>query len=134
MIILGFDYGTKNIGVAVGQRITKTAQSLKNISIKNNRPNWIEIENLLKEWNPKKIIVGLPLNINGSKQEITKKVENFAKIIYKKYNITVLLHDERFTTKEAKSILFQQGGFKALNKKIHSISAVLILESWLNIK
>lgn len=132
MIILAFDFGTKKIGVAVGEKITKKARALNMLSIKNGHPNWIIIKQLLKYWNPTAIIVGLPLNVDGTKQNITQQSKTFADKIQNKFNITVFLHDERFTTVEARSIIFENGGYKALKKKqIDSIAAVIILESWL---
>ncbi|CAL4324284.1 Holliday junction resolvase RuvX [Buchnera aphidicola] len=133
MIILSFDFGTKNIGVAVGQKITKTASALKNITVKNGIPNWKNISSIIKYWKPKLIIIGYPLNMDGTKQKITQKVHIFAKNIQLKYNIHVELHDERLTTVESKTILYEYGGYKKLKKNnIHSLSAIIILESWLN--
>ncbi|CAL4044032.1 Putative pre-16S rRNA nuclease [Buchnera aphidicola (Pemphigus populi)] len=131
MNILSFDFGIKNIGVAVGQKLTFTAHALNALPAKLGIPNWNQINSLLLEWEPQSIIVGLPLNIDGSKQKITKRAEKFAKLIKKKFFLPVKLHDERLSTVEAKSILFEKGGFKALKKnKIDSMSAVIILESW----
>lgn len=131
MLILSFDFGIRNIGVAVGQKLTFTAHALKPLPAKFGVPDWNQIDALILEWKPQFIVVGLPLNIDGSKQNITKKTEKFAKLIKKKFSLHVELHDERLSTVEAKSILFAQGGFKSLKKnKIHSISAVIILESW----
>ncbi|CAL4325580.1 Holliday junction resolvase RuvX [Buchnera aphidicola] len=132
MIILAFDFGTKKMGVAVGEQIIKKARALSVLSMKNGQPDWIIIKKLLKYWDPKIIIVGLPLNINGTKQNITQQSEIFACKIQHKFNIPVEMHDERFTTVEARSIIFKKGGFKALKKKrIDSTAAVIILESWL---
>ena len=67
------------------------------------------------------------------KQNITKKKEKFASLLKNKFNILVKMHDERLTTVEARSVIFQKGGFKQLKKiNIHSLSAVIILESWLD--
>lgn len=133
MIVIAFDFGIKKIGVAVGENITKRGKALNILTVKNGHPNWSIIKNLLKYWEPKLIIVGLPLNINGTKQEITKKSEKFADLLKYKFNILVEMHDERLTTVEARSIIFNKGGFKALQtEKIHSFAAVIILESWFN--
>lgn len=131
MIVIAFDFGIKNIGVAVGENITKKARPLNIFNAHNGNPNWINIKNLFQYWEPKCIIVGLPLNIDGTKQNITNKSEKFASLLKSKFNIPVKMHDERLTTVEAKSIIFNKGGFKALKKKyIHSYSAAIILESW----
>ncbi|HXK00572.1 MAG TPA: Holliday junction resolvase RuvX [Buchnera sp. (in: enterobacteria)] len=131
MLILSFDFGIKNIGVAVGQKLTFTAHALNALPAKLGIPNWNQVNSLLLEWEPKFILVGLPLNMDGSRQKITKKAEKFAELLKKKFNLHVELYDERLSTVEAKSILFKQGGFRALKKdKIDSLSAVIILESW----
>ncbi|XBC45091.1 MAG: Holliday junction resolvase RuvX [Buchnera aphidicola (Schlechtendalia chinensis)] len=131
MTILAFDFGRKNIGVAVGQKITKTAQVLPSIKIKNKKIKIEIFENLFYEWHPNFIIVGLPLNMDGTKQKITKESEKFSKKIFEHFKIPIYLHDERLTTVEAKTILFEKHGFKSLRKsRIDSISAAIILESW----
>ncbi|QJC33350.1 Holliday junction resolvase RuvX [Enterobacteriaceae endosymbiont of Donacia clavipes] len=130
--LLAFDYGTKNIGVAVGQSIIRIAHTLK--VIKNKKSgiiNWIILNDLINEWQPKKIIVGLPLQMDGSQQYTTVLTKKFAYYIKKKFNINVELHDERLSTVEAKYILFKYGGWKKLKKKnINSLSASIILQSW----
>ncbi|WP_343189921.1 Holliday junction resolvase RuvX [Buchnera aphidicola] len=130
--IMSFDYGTKNIGVAIGQKITNTGNILKSVKIKKNFLDWKKIEKIIKYWNPKTIIVGLPLNMNGTEQKITKKTKNFAKKIKKKFNLKVFLHDERLSTIEAKNILFSSGDKKLTKNKIDSTAALIILESWLS--
>ncbi|ANZ22730.1 Holliday junction resolvase [Buchnera aphidicola (Diuraphis noxia)] len=135
MIVIAFDFGTKRIGAAVGENILNKARPLNTLKAHNGAPNWDAVKRLLKHWEPQLLIVGLPLNINGTKQKITKKSEKFAFLLKYKFNIIVKMHDERLSTVEAKSIMFQTGGFKKLNRdNIHSFSAVIILESWLNKK
>lgn len=129
-IYLGFDFGLKRIGVAVGQSVTRTATNLDIIYAKNGVPNWKEIENLINSWKPVAIIVGIPLGMDEDKQTIVHAAENFAKEL-ERYNIPVHKIDERLTTKEARQRLFELGGFQAL-KNIDSFAAKLILESWMN--
>lgn len=69
--IMGFDYGTKSIGVAIGQELTGSARPLRSLKANDGIPNWDEIEKLIKEWQPDLLIVGLPLNMDGTDQEIT---------------------------------------------------------------
>lgn len=133
MIAIAFDFGIKKIGVAVGENITKKGRPLNVLNAQNGHPNWNIVSNLIQYWQPKFIIVGLPLNINGTKQKMTSKSEKFANLLKYKFNIIVKMHDERLTTVEAKSIMFKKDGFKALKKeKIHSYAATIILESWLS--
>ena len=132
-MVIAFDFGIKSIGVAVGENILKKGKALKKIPANNGCPNWNDIKYLLKIWKPNYIIVGLPLNMDGTRQNITKKAENFANLLKIKFNTSVQLHDERLSTKEARSLIFNQYGFKAFKKdKVHSTAAVIILESWFN--
>lgn len=71
--LLAFDFGTKSIGVAIGQRITGTARPLTALKAQNGIPDWNLIERLLKEWQPDEVIVGLPLNMDGTEQPLTAR-------------------------------------------------------------
>lgn len=129
--IIAFDFGEKSIGCAVGQSITGTAQALSAFKAQNGIPNWEAIGTLLKEWQPDLLVVGLPLNMDGTEQPLTQRAKTFANRLNGRFNLPVVLHDERLTTVEARSEIFARGGFKALKKdKVDSISACLILESW----
>ncbi|MDU8925329.1 Holliday junction resolvase RuvX [Pasteurellaceae bacterium LIM206] len=128
---LAFDFGTKSIGCAVGQSITGTAQVLPAFKAQDGIPNWENIEKCLKEWKPEVVVVGLPLNMDGSEQLLTLRAKKFANRLHGRFKIRVELQDERLTTTEARSEIFERGGYRALNKsKVDSISACLILESW----
>ena len=128
---LAFDFGTKSIGCAVGQSITGTAQALPAFKAQDGIPNWEHIEKCLREWKPQVVVVGLPLNMDGSEQDLTLRAKKFAQRLHGRFGVNVVLQDERLTTTEARAEIFQRGGFKALNKgKIDGISACLILESW----
>ncbi|QLB12173.1 putative Holliday junction resolvase [Bisgaardia hudsonensis] len=129
--VIAFDFGVKSIGCAVGQSITGTAQSLPAFKAVDGIPNWSNIEKCLKDWKPDVIVVGLPLNMNGTEQDITVRARKFANRLYGRFGIKVELQDERLTTTEARAEIFQRGGYRALEKgKVDGISACLILESW----
>ena len=129
--ILAFDFGTYSIGCAVGQDITGTAQGLPSFKAQDGIPNWDQIEKVIKEWQPERLVVGLPLNMDGSEQPLTQKEKKFANRLNGRFNLPVELQDERLTTVSAKAEIFERGGYKALKKdKVDSISACLILESW----
>lgn len=100
---LGFDFGTKSIGVAVGQRITATARPLPALKAQDGKPDWNVIEKLLKEWQPEAVIVGLPLNMDGTEQPLTARARNFANKIHGRFGVAILLHDERLSTVEARA-------------------------------
>ncbi|MCM2681521.1 Holliday junction resolvase RuvX [Echinimonas agarilytica] len=129
--LLGFDFGTKSIGVAIGQEITGTASPEAAIKATDGIPDWDIIGSLLKEWQPDLVVVGLPLNMDGTEQELTLRSKKFANRIHGRFGVPIKLHDERLTTVDAKARLFEMGGFKALSKgKVDSVSAVLIIESY----
>ncbi|VFP78590.1 Putative pre-16S rRNA nuclease [Candidatus Erwinia haradaeae] len=130
--LLSFDFGMRRIGVASGQNVTKTACPLNVLNAKNGKPDWNEVDILFKEWQPNHIVIGLPLNMDGSDQVITICTRKFSHSIHHRYNIPISLHDERLSTKEARSTLFECEGYQAFRKRnIDSIAAVIILESWL---
>lgn len=130
--LLGFDFGTKSIGVATGQMITATAQPLSAIKANDGIPNWNIVEKVISDWMPDLIVVGLPLNMDGSEQPITQRAKKFANRLHGRFGVKVILQDERLTTASAKEFIFTHGGYKALEKgRIDSVSAVLILESWM---
>ncbi len=129
--ILAFDYGLKSIGVAVGQQLTGSASTLKALKAQDGTPDWQQIEQLLKEWQPAFVVVGLPLNMDGTEQPFTLRVHKFVNRLHGRFGIKVLTHDERLTTVDARADLFAQGGFKKLSKDaVDCWSAKLILESY----
>jgi|TARA_B100001094_G_scaffold118115_1_gene113902 putative Holliday junction resolvase len=105
MQIVAFDFGTKKIGVAVGQTATYTSSPLQVILNKDDKVNWNEISSLLNEWKPELIIVGKPLNMDGTDSEIMKQVERFYQKLKKIYDTNYEYIDERLTTFEARQIL-----------------------------
>lgn len=129
--IMAFDFGTKSIGVAIGQRVTCTAQHLTAFKTCNGVPDWLLVKKLLNEWQPETVVVGLPLNMDGSEQPLTVRARKFANQLHGRFGIQVILHDERLSTVEAIAELFERGGYRALEKgQVDARSAVIILESW----
>ncbi|SFB80974.1 Holliday junction resolvase RuvX [Pseudoalteromonas denitrificans] len=129
--VLGFDFGTKSIGMAIGQEVTGSATPLRAIKAQDGIPNWDEIKKIVDEWLPDLIVVGLPLNMDGTNQEVTFQAKKFANRLHNKHSLPVETQDERLTTADAKAQLFEQGGYKNLKKgNIDNMSAKLILESF----
>ncbi len=128
---IAFDYGTKSIGVAVGQMITGTASPLSAIKANDGIPTWQTIADIFAEWQPQNLLVGLPLNMDGTEQELTQRARKFASRLHGRFGLVVHTFDERLSTVDAKARLFELGGFKKLTKeKVDSVSACLIYESW----
>ncbi|QTF07016.1 Holliday junction resolvase RuvX [Brenneria izadpanahii] len=129
--ILAFDFGTKSIGVAIGQEITRTARPLASFKAQDGIPDWQKVEKLLSEWQPSLVVVGLPLNMDGTEQPLTARARKFANRLHGRFGVQIALHDERLSTVEARAGLFERGGFRALDKgSVDAASAVIILESW----
>lgn len=128
MQIIAFDYGEKKIGVAVGQTSTNTSSPLKVIFNNHGKVNWDEINLLLNEWNPDLIILGKPLNMDGTKSEVMKKVDKFYNNLMKIYKARYEYVDERLTTFEAKEILKDN---KA--ELVDANAAKILIDNWFNI-
>jgi len=128
MQIIAFDYGEKKIGVAVGQTSTNTSSPLKIIFNKDNKTNWISISSLLDEWKPDLILLGKPLNMDGSESEIMKKVDKFYKELKSIYDADIEFVDERLTTFEAREILKDE---KHDNVDAHA--AKILIDNWFDI-
>ncbi|WXL25356.1 Holliday junction resolvase RuvX [Ectopseudomonas mendocina] len=131
-LLLGFDYGTKQIGVAVGQVITGQARELCILKAQNGVPDWQKVEALIKEWQPDAIVVGLPLNMDGSRSEMSERAEKFARRLNGRYNLPVHTHDERLTTFEAKGQRLRQGQNSGYRERpVDALAAALLLQGWL---
>jgi len=131
-LVLGFDYGTQKIGVAVGQVITGGARELCVIKASDGVPNWQTIEQLLSEWRPDALIVGLPLNMDGSPSELSGRAEKFARRLHGRFNLPVHLHDERLSSFAARGErLGQSPSRKSRDKPIDALAAALIVEGFL---
>lgn len=131
-IVLGFDFGMKRIGVAVGQKVTRTARPLSVIKAVEGIPQWDSLDKLIKNWEPEAFVVGIPLNMDGTEQPITRHARLFAESLQARFQIPVYEMDERLSTKDARERLFNEGGFKALQKgQIDCVAAQLILQNWL---
>ncbi|MER2491052.1 Holliday junction resolvase RuvX [Catenovulum sediminis] len=129
--VIAFDFGLKSIGVAVGQELSYSTRSLSAIKAQDGTPNWDIVEKTLNDWKPDLLIVGLPLNMDGTEQEITARARKFANRLHGRFGYPVETWDERLTTVDAKAFLFETGGYKNLSKdKIDSKSAEIILMSW----
>ncbi|MEQ3696450.1 MAG: Holliday junction resolvase RuvX [Pseudomonadales bacterium] len=131
-LVLAFDFGMRSIGCAVGQTISGTANELKPLSAVNGAPQWAEMEALIEEWQPHALIVGLPLNMDGSESEMCQSARRFGNRLNGRFNLPVEMADERLTTREAKHeahLRGRRGSYK--DNPVDSIAARMILEGWL---
>ncbi|WP_300348770.1 Holliday junction resolvase RuvX [uncultured Alcanivorax sp.] len=127
-MILAFDYGTQKIGVASGNSLLGTATPLKALPCKNTQPNWDDIAALLKEWEPEGLVVGLPLNMDGSESESTARAKKFANRLKGRFGMKVWLVDERLSTREAR----ERTGIRQADNRVDSMAAVIIAEGFLS--
>jgi putative Holliday junction resolvase len=107
--LLAFDFGTKRIGIAVGNTISNTAQPLTTINDEKNDARFAAIAALLKEWEPAALVVGLPCNDDGTPHEMTALSRRFANRLKGRFNLPTLLVDERYTSAAASSVLDEEG-------------------------
>ena len=130
--LLGFDFGLSNIGVAVGNTLTKEARPLTILSANNGKPNWDAVIALIEEWQPDSLVVGNPIDESGQATELSEKALRFARQLNGRLQLHVWLHDERFSSKEAKSRAREMGhkGDYAAHP-IDDLAASIILASWL---
>ena len=126
--VLGFDFGMKRIGVAVGQTLTQTAQPLVVLSAKDGIPSWSTIKQLIDEWGAQALVVGLPYQLDGSDQMISFAAKKFARRLEQRFQLPVHLVDERYTTKAART---HPDTTLKPGELIDSHAAAIILESWL---
>ncbi|MBJ9974914.1 Holliday junction resolvase RuvX [Pseudomonas sp. S75] len=132
-LLLGFDYGTRQIGVAVGQVVTGQARELCTLRAQNGVPDWQQVEKLIEEWKPDALVVGLPLNMDGTASDMSERAEKFARRLHGRYNLPVHTHDERLTTFEAKGEQMARGGPRGSyrDNPVDAIAAALLLQGWL---
>ena len=123
--LLCFDFGSKRIGTAVGQTITGTATPLNIINCYNYQPDWEKIGILIHDWQPDAIIVGIPLRMDGSTQEMTDAAKRFSRQLEGRFHLPVFGVDERLSTFEAKDR-------SGITDDVDSVAAQAILETWLS--
>lgn len=131
--ILGLDYGQQRIGVAVSDDLQITAQGKPTIQRKNLLQVFLEIQNIIEYEGISLIVIGLPLNMNGSNSSMSLEVERFSQQLALKTKLPVELWDERLTSKQAERILIDGQTSRAKRKqKIDKIAAVILLQSYLD--
>lgn len=117
--VLAFDYGEKRIGVAVGNAMTKTAQALKVIQNKSQDIRFKEVEQLIQEWQPELLVVGLPTHPDGAPHTMTQKTKRFGNQLSGRFQKNVVWVDERYT-----SVSVENGN--------DALAAQLILQQYLD--
>lgn len=131
---LGFDFGIKKIGLAVGHLMTGIASPLLTLRSANQNPDWQVITKLIKEWQPAGLVVGISKQEDGSDNFVTPRMLKFCRQLEGRYNLPVYQQDETLSTFEAKQMLFDEVSVSAtkLWAVQDQLAAQLILQTWLN--
>lgn len=130
-LVLAFDYGTRRIGVAVGNEMLGSATALAPLPARNGIPEWQQIGQLLKEWQPDLLVVGLPLNMDGTESDMSRRARKFGNRLHGRFGKPVEVFDERGSTRAAKRIARDaghRGNYR--DDGVDGIAAQLILESF----
>ncbi|HRQ64693.1 MAG TPA: Holliday junction resolvase RuvX [Xanthomonadaceae bacterium] len=133
--VLGFDFGNRRIGVAVGQSITGSASPVEVVSQGEQGPDWGRIDALVREWRPERLLVGLPLTLDGGEQSITASARAFADCASSRYDLPVEMVDERFSSQEAdrRFAELRKSGLARRRDaaRLDALAAQIIVEQWL---
>ncbi|QWE20855.1 Holliday junction resolvase RuvX [Polynucleobacter sp. AP-Kolm-20A-A1] len=121
--VMAFDYGTRRVGVAVGNSVSRSGQALKTIAAPNLDELFREIEGLLKEWGPNQLVVGLPMHPDGTAHEMTAKAKRFGNQLHGRFSLPVAWVDERYTSAVLE-------GKPEMRDNLDAQSAALILEQY----
>lgn len=127
--LLGFDYGKHRIGIAVGQGITRTATALCTVTSSAGTPDWRYISDLVEEWRPQALVVGLPCHADGSDSDMTRAARRFAQQLEARYGLPVHTMDERLSSHTAGQLHRRNARDTA---GIDAIAARIILQDWLD--
>lgn len=131
--VLGFDYGTRQIGIASGQSLTGSAAPVTVIRARDGIPDWDELGRIIGEWRPDALVVGLPLNMDGTPSDMSARAEKFARRLEGRFHLPVHRVDERLSTFEAKQTLKDQRRTPTSYRTdpVDGIAAALLLQTWL---
>ncbi len=131
--ILAFDYGSKYLGVAVGQTVTRSASALNHLRMRDGGPPWEGIAALLQQWQPSLVVVGLPLNLDGTESDMSLRARRFANRLNGRFGVNTVCQDERLSSFEAKDMLAHASKERRRGGAIDSLAAAVILEHWLSL-
>lgn len=129
--VLAFDFGTRRIGVAVGEMMLGSARPLATIDAAANAHRFAAIGKLIAEWQPACLVVGLPLALDGSEHEMTARSRRFANQLHGRFGLPVEFADERLSSALAEARLAERGAKPSRNKAaIDAEAAAVILQTW----
>ncbi len=129
--MLAFDFGTRRIGVAVGNTLTRVAQPLATVADRTDEARLAAIATLVAQWQPQRLVVGVPVHADGAAHATTALAQRFAGELGRRFGLPVECADERFTTQAARSAIGEAGVRGAAARAARDqVSAQLILQGW----
>lgn len=134
-LILGLDYGVKKMGMALGNTVTQTARAFDILAMNNGQPDWDNLLGIIQTWGVTTVVVGLPLNMDGSSSMLSKRAHKFARrlahrMMEQGVPASVLLSDERLTSVGARELAWENGWIKNERDPIDDISACILLSTY----
>lgn len=129
---MGFDFGMRRIGIAVGESVTGSARPLKTLPARDGQPDWNAVEILIRDWRPVGLVVGVPRHADGTVAEVTAPAERFARRLHGRYRLPVHTVDEQLSSHAGEQMLNSRGRRGSFHKEeIDRAAAAVILETWL---
>lgn len=131
--VMAFDFGLSQIGIAVGNTVLGTTQALGILKANDGSPDWSAVSSIILEWQPQLLVVGSPINMDGTESALSARADKFARRLHGRFGMEVTLMDERLSSFEAKQVAREaghKGDYKA--RPIDGVAAELILKSWLS--
>jgi len=130
---LGFDFGTKSLGIAVGSSTSGLAEPLATVTVRHGLPDWPAVDRLVREWQPAGLVVGLPLNMDDSENAMTRSARQFGHRLRARYNLPVHWVDERLTSVDAKNAMVEaRVPWKQRKSRVDRLAAQTILQAYLD--
>jgi putative Holliday junction resolvase len=131
--VMAFDWGLRHIGAAVGQRLIASSNPLTILKARDGVPHWQDIEKLLREWRPDLLVVGLPLNMDGTESPMSERASSFSRKLHGRFQLPVQLVDERLSSFAAKQARSEQHGNRDFGRDtVDAEAACIILLDYFN--
>lgn len=135
--LLGLDYGVKKMGMALGNTLTQSSRPFDILAMNNGQPDWDNLLGIIETWKINEVLVGLPLNMDGTDSMLSKRAGKFARRLAHRLGerhlgVRVFMYDERLSSHEARSIAWERGWIKHERDPIDDISACLLIDGYFN--
>jgi putative Holliday junction resolvase len=136
LLVIGFDYGVRRIGVAAGDTLTDGARPLGVVAAADGAPDWAGVNRYIREWGPRVLVVGVPYNMDGTPGQLTAAAQEFAAELGRRFPLEVVTVDERLSSREAQDILRRQRASGARPRRVRhgdvdAAAACVLVEQWL---